>query len=369
MATQPYFDKSRGAWAMKYRAGKEPDGKPLWKKANLGKHPTDWNPAKPPKRPPPCIVERQQHFINLEHRVMQGLEKGEIRARSLANFIAEYMDAYRTSHRDASCEIALKKSSHFLAYAESRGIHSVQAVTQAICRDYLGERAKDVKTSTMVKEKGYLSPIFTRAVENGLIAANPWVLTKVPGKRQAPNPTFWTSDEVKRLAAAATDPLHSDLILMMANTGIRVSACLAMEWSWINWQEGLITIARASSKGDRPYSVGISELAREILTRRLAAQKPPSRYVFIDNTATRSKPIINDTFGVHFRKIVERSGVRHGTPHDLRHTFARSLVLSGAPLNVVQSSLGHSSLAMTQIYLSLDASDAKTHVHTFSVGK
>jgi integrase len=43
--------------------------------------------------------------------------------------------------------------------------------------------------------------------------------------------------------------------------------------------------------------------------------------------------------------------------HDLRHTHATWLRQSGAPLEVVQRSLGHADLAMTQRYAHVDDSE------------
>jgi integrase/recombinase XerC len=41
------------------------------------------------------------------------------------------------------------------------------------------------------------------------------------------------------------------------------------------------------------------------------------------------------------------------TPHQLRHSYASSLLNSGAPIVDVSELLGHSSMATTQIYTKL----------------
>ena len=41
----------------------------------------------------------------------------------------------------------------------------------------------------------------------------------------------------------------------------------------------------------------------------------------------------------------------HPTPHTLRHSFASETAREGHPMNLIQSALGHSSLAVTSRYL------------------
>ncbi|MDE6648995.1 MAG: tyrosine-type recombinase/integrase [Muribaculaceae bacterium] len=58
-------------------------------------------------------------------------------------------------------------------------------------------------------------------------------------------------------------------------------------------------------------------------------------------------------------KLLLTTGATHKSPHSLRHTFATSLLNSGAEINSVKELLGHASLQSTQIYTHLTFSDMK----------
>lgn len=53
---------------------------------------------------------------------------------------------------------------------------------------------------------------------------------------------------------------------------------------------------------------------------------------------------------VVFARAVAAAGVRRGTVHDLRHSYASWLVLDGVPIRVVQDLLGHASVRTTERY-------------------
>ena len=57
------------------------------------------------------------------------------------------------------------------------------------------------------------------------------------------------------------------------------------------------------------------------------------------------------------------AGITKAThPHMLRHSFATSLLKRGVNLRIIQTLLGHSSVAVTEIYTHIDTSDVKIAV-------
>jgi integrase len=360
MASNPYPDKRRGVWRLKYR----PDPIGPWVAVNLGKDPRLKGP-RPPKTPPQFVIDRAAEFREIEYRARHGLQAAPARAKTLATYLQDYAERYDVSNRTGSVKQLRRHVRTFLAFAAARGVASLQGVTKALCRDYLEERARAVAPSTLKTERGYLVGIWSRAVDDGLLAANPWRGVKVPGKIEETAITFWTAGEIGRIAAAAGKPWQRDFILLLANTGLRISSALALEWSWIDDAAGTLTV-RAGEGVKTAYTHALSAAAKEVLARR-RADAGRSGLVF-PNPHRGGGKVPYDSAREAIARAIDRAKVRAGTPHDLRHSYARLLVLSGVPITVVQSQLGHTTLAMTMRYTKVGHGAAAGFVGEIRIG-
>ena len=72
----------------------------------------------------------------------------------------------------------------------------------------------------------------------------------------------------------------------------------------------------------------------------------------------------------HFHEILwaaqRKSGLRRIKWHELRHSFASILTTGGAPLRIVQSLLGHSTIRMTERYAHLAPGQSAAFMHLLS---
>ena len=97
------------------------------------------------------------------------------------------------------------------------------------------------------------------------------------------------------------------------------------------------------TKNGEKREVPINEQVKTVLINTL--RNPQSEYIFYIIDGKRIIDIKRS-----YSTAVEKSGIKDFTFHDLRHTFASHLVMSGVDLNTVRELLGHKSLQMTLRY-------------------
>ncbi len=152
----------------------------------------------------------------------------------------------------------------------------------------------------------------------------------------------------------------ADLLLLLADTGMRLGEAVKLECRDVNLKTGLIHVWE--NKGDRPRSVPVTERLRGILKPRLEQDCSSVRdgsgrkkvFAFADGELGGQQ-----VEGVWRRRIRKQED---GTPrpefadavlHSFRHSYASRLVQLGVPLYSVQRLLGHSTLKMTERYAHL----------------
>ena len=172
--------------------------------------------------------------------------------------------------------------------------------------------------------------------------------------------TFLHYDEVIRLLEEIDINEESGLrdrsiIELLFSSGLRVSELVNLNRDHINTKRREFMV-RGKGQKDRP--VYISESAADWVEQYLAARQDTLAPLFI----SYSKNVEANTSG-DYRRLTARSiqrmvskyarlaGItKHVSPHTMRHSFATDLLMNGADLRSVQSMLGHSNIATTQIY-------------------
>lgn len=214
----------------------------------------------------------------------------------------------------------------------------------------------------------YLQPLralFAEAVEDGALTVNPTTGVRVRARRDdaaKDEPAkAMTRAELDRLLAA-TPPRWVPLFSLLAETGLRISEALGLDWSDFEFgKRPVLRVRRQFYRGEMRQtktSTGRRELplsveaARWIWANRPTPAKGP---VF----ATRTGKRLSDR---NVRRALDAVtgplGLSWVTPHTFRHSCASRLLSEGRSIRQVSGWLGHTDPAFT----------LRTYVHLMDDG-
>jgi integrase len=219
-------------------------------------------------------------------------------------------------------------------------------ITQQMVEKYKAERLKEVEPATVNREVGCLRHMFNKAIDWGYLKKNPVLgvkkLKEPPGRIR-----YLDSEEIKALFKAI-DQLPREnraylrpIVVMALNTGMRKSEILRLRWQDIDLEQRKITIM--NSKNNEVRTIPINDTLYKELKR--LPKYLNSEYVFCKSNG--------EAFGnirKSFERVLKLAGIKDFTFHDLRHTFASHLVMSGCNLRSVQQLMGHKDIKMTMRY-------------------
>jgi integrase len=222
-----------------------------------------------------------------------------------------------------------------------------------------------------------VNDIFQRAVEWGLVKANPIKAVKKPAVDTAEREIFVEDGLFQLFEALAEEPLlWRTLIELAATTGMRRGELLGIDinkhliWEKINGEEILFIDIRdnvvkangkaiiknvKTKKSKRRIAVNrevvplIRELANEVRKRKLLLGdkwKAGDRMLLF--CQWDGAPIYPDTPTAWFKKFLRKHGLNSKVSiHGLRHTYATYLLYKGYSLKDIQELLGHSNIRIT----------------------
>ena len=132
------------------------------------------------------------------------------------------------------------------------------------------------------------------------------------------------------------------VVVMLYTLGLRISELSSLKLNDIGdeW-------VRVLGKGNKHRDVPLLRSTRELLDEYFMCNHPKI-FLFEKNSEKLSENSLRYIVTKLFKNVALKV-----TPHQLRHSYASSLLNSGAPIVDVSELLGHSSMATTQIYTKL----------------
>ena len=216
--------------------------------------------------------------------------------------------------------------------------------------DYLQQQ--QLSTSSVRLYLSRMNIILNLAVADKIIVANPFNFLKrgkggdIPAKKQK-KIEYLTLDELRKFQAV--DIKRSDVkdfFLFSCFTGLRESDLLKLKWKDI--LDGTLTYSQKKQRDSITYYMPLSKQAMVLLDSikdfQSVTRYKDSEYVFAHLGSKRNVLVC-------LKKIADKAGIDKNVHiHVGRHTFATMSLTHGVSLYTVSKLLGHSSIAVTQVY-------------------
>lgn len=205
-----------------------------------------------------------------------------------------------------------------------------------------------------------------------LIDKNPSEKLELP-KLQKRNPVYLTLSESEKVINAIKLEENEfnrsrDLciILIFLTCGLRIS-----ELTGINIESIKDDKLNVIGKGNKERTVFLNENCLYAIKcyLKLRPITPDTNALFI---SSHKKRISNRSIQIRLKKYIQLAGLDPNiyTPHKLRHTAATLMYKYGdVDIRTIQSILGHTSVATTQIYTHLDDDDIKKGISKNPISK
>jgi len=169
---------------------------------------------------------------------------------------------------------------------------------------------------------------------------------------------YLKQDELKALLEAPRRMRDRLIIKLLYETGMRVGELTSLTIGDVDLEAGEITIQQAKRHEEGRKVPLVNSWTKTMLRDYVGTRKMRKDPLFISNKrGPLSRRQIERLIANYGQVVGLDKDKRH--PHVLRHTHAVHALKSGIDLRTLQQNLGHSSIEVTAIYLTMDIDDRK----------
>ena len=258
----------------------------------------------------------------------------------------------------------------FLDFISNKNIHEdVRKIGKTALKEYLQE-ISSFKTKTIKRKVACLKAMFSYLEYENDDFYSPFHRVKIRLKDAFILPTVMTISEIRQILNMLYQTLNNiadpekyqyksmirdiAVVELLFATGMRVSELCQLQVSDIDLEQGILKILGKGNK-ERMIQICQQETIKALHNYiTLFSNQIQSGHSFFVNRL--GKGLSTQSVRIMVKNYIKQSEIKkHITPHTFRHTFATLLLEEDVDIKYIQTLLGHSSIAVTQIY---------THVNT-----
>jgi len=309
----------------------------------------------------------KQEAIRKRNEMLRELERGVLATgpqRRLGEYIQDWLETTHKSKVRLSVYLNYKK--HVKHIVADLGHIWLQKLTPHQVQSFLSKKLGEGLSPKYVREMlGVLNLALTNAVKWGYLSRNVCELVtrpRVPKYEITP----LTLEQAQRFRQHLQGHRLEVLITMAVVTGMRRGELLALRWSDIDFQRGMLqvihTVDRLAGHGyveGEPKSAAglrsirlpgfLLEMLHQHQARQGAEKSQKKNWEEHDLVFPnlRGGYLHPNHLGEAFKALLKQAGLPPIRFHDLRHSAATLLLSMGVNIKVIQELLGHSDIAIT----------------------
>jgi site-specific recombinase XerD len=281
---------------------------------------------------------------------------------ALLEAFKQYLYTEDTSRNTTSAY--LSDLSQFLNwYSQTFASFDLDGVTPTDIRDYrehLQEMVPPLAPATINRRLAALRRFFSWAKENGYVENQPTkrirnVETSDHGPRSLDRKQWYRLQRSVEQAKGNQGIRDRCVLLLLYHTGLRAGELAALLLSDLTLGERSGSVQVRRGKGNMSRRVPLNVEARSAIREYLQVRHSSEEQSLL--VGQRGEALSAHAIYDVVVKYGQRAGLDDVTPHTLRHSFARALIVAGIPLSDVADLLGHSSLDTTRIYTKASETD------------
>lgn len=229
---------------------------------------------------------------------------------------------------------------------------------------FLKQTNKPIPELNQEDVRTYLSSLFDTKSKNTIMLAaaslkfffkeilnKPVTLIKMP-KKDKKLPEVLTKKEVSQLLDFAETKKSKLIMSLLYSSGLRVSELVNLKPEDIDFNEKIGKVRQGKGSKDRMFIIS-NDLAKNL--NNYLKKKKDYSFLF-----SKIKPLTTRNIQKIVKNTRQKARIpKKVTPHTLRHSFATHLLEEGTDIRLIQSLLGHSSIATTQIYAHVSTEQIK----------
>lgn len=226
-------------------------------------------------------------------------------------------------------------------------VNKPEAEIKAIDLEMWQSSMSNLSSASVAQRTSAVREYFKFLYRNEFIQRNPAEFLEAPQIKNREQSAL-TGKQVRAMVNAATNLRNKAIIMMLAQTGLRIHELLNITLEQYESRSSNVLVIRG--KGDKDRLVGLADETVKLIDSYIANErKDGCEYLFVGN---RGNKMDGKNTSAMLKVCARKAGIEnweelHISNHTMRRTFATMMSEADVPIEVISKAMGHSSIAIT----------------------